>query len=109
LIPLAIGLLFLAAAPYLARLTAVPMPYLNGIKGPDEEPAKLYPACDYYPDGLNGQPCVDSQEHERTGHLVFYEHWTGPRLNDPHCVKGGIASVTTSCNSDPQMSMMPRN
>lgn len=79
LIPLAIGLLFIAAAPYLARLTAVPMPYLNGIKGPDEEPAKLYPACDYYPNGLGGRPCADSAEFERTGQLVFYDQYPAKR------------------------------
>ncbi|TAL43854.1 MAG: hypothetical protein EPN91_05715 [Salinibacterium sp.] len=79
MIPFAIGLLFIATAPYLARLTVVPMPYLNGVKAPDEEPAKLYPACDYYPDGLNGKPCADSKEHERTGQLVFYDHYPAKR------------------------------
>jgi len=41
------------------------------LKVANEEPAKLYPACDYYPNGLNGKLCVESETFERTGELVF--------------------------------------
>jgi hypothetical protein len=32
---------------------------------------RLYPACDYFPDRINGTPCVDADEFARTGQLVF--------------------------------------
>jgi hypothetical protein len=33
---------------------------------------RLYPACDYFPDEVDGFPCVDSKEFEHTGKLVFH-------------------------------------
>jgi hypothetical protein len=35
---------------------------------------RLYPACDHFPDGVDGSPCVDADEFARTGKLVFPQH-----------------------------------
>lgn len=70
----AIGLLALAGYYELVIAPPAWVPR-NGWRGANESPAKLYPACDYFPDGFDGKPCADAKEHERTGRLVFYEHY----------------------------------
>jgi hypothetical protein len=48
---------------------------INGSMGANESPGVLYPTCDYWPSGHNGQPCVDAVEHARTGRLFRYWHY----------------------------------
>jgi len=40
-----------------SRFAAEPM--RGGLMVAHEEPVHLLPACDYYPHGLNGEPCVN--------------------------------------------------
>lgn len=40
------------------------------------------PACNYFPSGLNGQPCADANEHERTGRIVLYWHFPDKPAGD---------------------------
>ena len=44
----------------------------NGIMLAAPGPPLLYPACEAYPDGLNGKPCAEAETHEKTGRLVLH-------------------------------------
>jgi len=80
-----VAISILLGAYYCVSFVAKPsMEPINGVLGPNEDPGKLYPACDYYPIGINGKPCVDSAEFERTGRLVFYESYPTKRSSYVH-------------------------
>jgi len=38
-------------------------------------PSPMPTACDYYPSGHIGRPCVDAKEYERTGRMFWYWHY----------------------------------
>lgn len=69
----AIGLCILVLGPVYLHFHKPEGGPINGIMSANQEPGKLYPACDYYPNGLNGKPCVEADTFERTGHLVFHK------------------------------------
>jgi hypothetical protein len=67
-----IGVMFLAFGHvYVFALAKPPAAPSNGRMFANHGPAQLYPACNVYPDGLNGIPCADSDLFEQTGQLVL--------------------------------------
>lgn len=66
-----IGIAFMLFAHVYLHLSSPPMGPINGSMGPNESPGQLYPACDYWPNGIGGKPCVDSDAFERAGRLIF--------------------------------------
>lgn len=64
------GLLVLGAV-YFHYTGPLPSP-INGRMGPNESPAQLYPTCDWFPNGVDGKPCLDNDEFVRSGKLIFH-------------------------------------